>query len=54
MQESSPLLNWSQARQESAWLALPELFEQIPQLKLHQMGGPAVSPGFLAQQGMAA
>jgi hypothetical protein len=54
MQESSPLLNWSQASQESAWLALSELFEQIPQLKLHEMGRPAVSPGFLAQEGMAA
>jgi hypothetical protein len=54
MQESSTLLDWSQASQESVEFALPELFEQVPQLKLHQVGGPAVSPGFMAQQGMAA
>ena len=53
MQESSPLLDWSQASQESVEFALPELFEQVPQLKLHQVGCPAVSPGFMAQQGMA-
>jgi hypothetical protein len=54
MQESRSLLDWSQASKEAIGLALPDLFEQVPQLKLHQVGGPAVTLGFLAQQGMAA
>jgi hypothetical protein len=54
MQESRSVLDGGQARQEGIELAPPELFEQVPELKLHQVGGPAVSPWFVAQEGMAA